>query len=163
MTNLTSLASHAPTYAEIAKPHPTAITIQIQDKEEATQVKNLSAEEIIQKIGQRGIIGARNGSNGTVHLYTNSATDKTMLESHKDWTTKLASSAKVSGPNFQVLVHNMPRSFLAGTDAGNKALQAAQVGLPRLQITRTAWLNKNWMERKTNKQHSAVLVWTSTH
>jgi len=84
MTNLTSLASHAPTYAEIAKPHPTAITIQIQDKEEATQVKNLSAEEIIQKIGQRGIIGARNGSNGTVHLYTNSATDKTMLKSHKD-------------------------------------------------------------------------------
>ena len=100
-------------------------TICIQDEAEKKEIANLSSEELVKKIGVKQIVGARQMTNGQVKVYFAGEGTKELMERHKDWTIKLAPSAHVAVPIQQVLVHDMPLSFMPENQEHLKQLQKA--------------------------------------
>ncbi|KAI0993153.1 hypothetical protein K3495_g15031 [Podosphaera aphanis] len=145
-------------WAKVAsKPQASEATIRIQDEEEKKTISKLTSEELVKRIGRAEIIGARNMVNGQVKVYFTGKETKEQMEINKDWTRKLAATAQVASPTFQVLVHDMPLSFEPENPEHLKRIQEAnQLYIMGIHIERAAWLKKTKIPGKTA---GSLIVW----
>ncbi|KAI1003707.1 hypothetical protein K3495_g4497 [Podosphaera aphanis] len=66
------------------------------------------------------------------------------MEQQTSWTSKLAPSAQVASPRYQVLIHNTPLSFQQENAVRLKELQKEnQLYIPGMQILKAFWLKNN--------------------
>uniref|UniRef100_A0A9Q8UTI2 Uncharacterized protein n=1 Tax=Passalora fulva TaxID=5499 RepID=A0A9Q8UTI2_PASFU len=149
------------TWATIASqptpPQSTVLRVHITDQKEKEEIGKMTGREIVEKIGVKGIVGARADNKG-VKLFTAHVQDKKALEINKEWTLKIGSTAKVSHQQYMVIAHGVPRTFDTQRDTPNLQRQN-QVTAPGLQITKTAWVKKKIEE---GKRASSLILWVAT-
>ncbi|KAI1002562.1 hypothetical protein K3495_g5634 [Podosphaera aphanis] len=110
--------------AQVASKEETSGTvIRIQDDKEKKEIAKLSSEELVKKIGIKEVIGARKMLNGQVKVYFAGEQTKQPMEQETSWTSKLAPSARVASPRYQVLLHDIPLSFQPENAVHLKELQ----------------------------------------
>ncbi|KAI1007038.1 hypothetical protein K3495_g1184 [Podosphaera aphanis] len=145
-------------WAKVAsKPQASETIIRIQDEEEKKTISKLTGEELVKKIGRAEIIGARKMVNGQVKVYFTGKETKEQIEINKDWTRKLAATAHIATPTFQVLVHDMPLSFEPENPEHLMRIQDAnQLYTMGIRIERAAWLKKIKIPGKTA---GSLIVW----
>ncbi|KHJ34689.1 hypothetical protein EV44_g3415 [Erysiphe necator] len=113
-------------WASVAsKRETTGTTINIHDDQEKKEIARLSSKELVKKIGLKEVIGTRQMMNGQVRVYFAEERTKELMEQRKEWTLKLAASAKMANPSYQVLIHDMPFSFQPEDPEYLKELQKA--------------------------------------
>lgn len=72
-----------------------------------------------------------------------------MMEKHTDWTTKLAPTAQVSNPTYQIFVHDISLSFDPGIAEYIKELQRAnEIYLQGIRIQKAVWVKKKLDPKK---------------
>jgi len=143
-----------------AKEDNTAVTIRIQDKEERREIAGLSSEELVQRIGRKEIVGAKQAAGGNIKVYTTGQGAKKDLERLKGWTEKIAQSARVTTPTFQILVHGIPLTIDPTQEEQLLEFQRETQALtPGSQIKRAAWLKKKHRPEQT---HGSLIVWLET-
>lgn len=95
--------------------------------------------------------------NGQVKVYFTGKETKEQMDLNKDWMLKLAATAHVATPFFQVLVHNMPLFLEPENPEHLKRLQSAnEMYIMGIKIQRAAWLKKNKIPGKTA---GSLIVW----
>lgn len=110
----------------------------------------MSSEELVRKIGRSEIIAARPMVNGQIKVYYTGEEAKQIMESQKDWTQKLASTAHIATSSYQVLIHGMPLSFEPENSSHIKDLQLANDQyIPGLKIKCATWLKRTKQQGKT--------------
>ena len=133
------------------KPEVASTTIRIQDDEEKKEISRLSSEELVKKIGISEVIAARQMSYGQVIVYFAGQESKEKIERQKEWTTKLAATAQVACPMYQVLVHDMPLSFEPQNIENLKLLQQENaVYFQGINLQRATWL-KNLLKEENHQ------------
>lgn len=149
---------HGKSWAKVAsKSHASETIIRIHDEEEKKEISKLTSEELVKKIGRTEVIGARKMVNGQVKVYFTGQETKEQMEINKDWTLKLAATAQVATPTYQVLVHDMPLSFEPGNPEHLKSIQSAnELYIMGMKIDRAAWLKKN---KNPSKTTGSLIVW----
>ena len=153
-----SATSKSQSWASVAsKPEVPGSIIRIQDEDEKKEISKLSSEELVNKIGRKEIIGARQMVNGQVKVYYAEAVTKQIMEKQKDWTQNLATTAQVASDYYQVLIHGMPFSFQPENPDHIKELQNANdAHTPGIKIQRAVWLKKT---KETEKTAGSMIVW----
>ena len=95
-------------------------------------------------------------TDGQVKVYFAGEGTKEFMEHHEDWTSKLPASAKVAGPIYQVLMHDMPLSFEPQNAEHLKLLRKANhIYIQGMIIQRAAWIKKSQQPGK--KSGSLIL------
>lgn len=161
-TTITQTQNHVQqggnSWAKIAsKSEAAGTTIRIQDENEKKEIAKLSSEELVKKIGRSEIVGAKQMSNGQVRVYFAGQDSKELMEREKEWTSKLAATARVASPTYQVLIHDMPLTFQPENSEHLKMLQQANVlYLQGIRIHRAAWLKRT---PQPNKTAGSLIVW----
>lgn len=84
---------------------------------------------------------------------------KKLMELHKEWTLKLATSARVTTPSYQVLIHEMPKSFQPDDPDPLRELQKAnELYIQGIKIQRSTWLKNN---KQPGKNAGSIILWIS--
>ena len=96
-------------------------------------------------------------SNRQVKAFFTGQEPKEMVEKQKEWTTKLAPTAQVASPMYQVLVHDMPLSFEPESHDQIKLLQQANaLYLQGIRIQKAAWLKRSSI---LGKSSGSLILW----
>lgn len=156
--NQCHLEKSGKSWANIARKSETAgATIRIQDENEKKEIAKLSSEELVKRIGRSEIIAARPMLNGQIKVFYTGEEAKQIMESQKDWTQKLASTAHIAASSYQVLIHGMPLSFEPENPDHIKELQLANDKyISGLKIQRATWLKRTKQQGKTA---GSLIVW----
>ncbi|KAI0993775.1 hypothetical protein K3495_g14409 [Podosphaera aphanis] len=145
-------------WAKVAsKTGTTGATIRIQDESEKQEIAKLSSEELVKKTGMKEVIGARKMVNGQVRVFFTGEETKKIMETQKDWTQKIAPTAHLATPIYQVLIHNMPLTF--NPEDKNQVKELQQTNLHYIQgitIQKAAWLKRTKVPGKTS---GSLIVW----
>ncbi|KAI0996003.1 hypothetical protein K3495_g12178 [Podosphaera aphanis] len=159
-----------------SKPEVAGTLIRIQDEEEKKEIAKLSREEVVKKIGRAEVEqrnkgtkeqrnkGTKEQRNKGTKEQRNKGTKeqrnkgtKELMETQKDWTLKLAESAQVETPTYQVLVHDMPTTFEPENPDHLKKIQKANESyIMGLRLRRAAWLKKN---KQPGKNAGSLIIW----
>ncbi|KAI1001063.1 hypothetical protein K3495_g7139 [Podosphaera aphanis] len=145
-------------WARVAsKPEAPGTIIRIQDEEEKKAIAKLSSEELVKKLDTKEVIGAKQMTNGQVRIFFAGQEIKEMMETRREWTTKLAPTAQIASKSYQVLAHDMPLSFDPSNEGHIKELeQANSLYLQGITIQRAAWLKKT---PRPGKTAGSLILW----
>lgn len=95
--------------------------------------------------------------NGQVRVNFAGEGTKELMEQRKELTLKIAASAQMANPSYQVLIHDMPFSFQPKDPKHLKELQKAnEMFIQGIQIQRAAWLKKN---KQSDKTSGSIFPW----
>lgn len=145
-------------WAKVAsKAETTGTIIRIQDESEKQEIAKLSSEELVKKIGMKEVIGARQMSNGQVKVYFTGDETQKIMESQKEWTHKIAPTAHMATPNYQVLIHDMPFTFAPENPEHIKELEQNNIlYIQGITIRKAAWLKRT---KSPGKKTGSLIVW----
>ena len=80
-----------------------------------------------------------------------------ILEKQKKWAQKLTTTAQIANTNYQVLVHNMPLSFLPESSEHVKDLKNSDAAhIPGITIQRATWLKNHHLP---GKKSGSLIIW----
>lgn len=158
--NHSAVRTHGMSWAKVAgQTTSTGTILRIESEDEKKAIAKLSSEELVKKIGIKEVIGARKMTNGQVKVYFAGQGTKEIMEKQKEWTTKLATTAQIASPSYQVLVHDMPLSFDLENPEQIKELQKENMlYIQGIGIQKAAWLKKN---KQPGKNAGSMIVWFS--
>jgi hypothetical protein len=127
--------------------------VKIPQPEEANNIKKHTNEVLLAKISQREdasptlrrVLAVNKLANKDIILHTANESDKAALEQNTNWTTRIASSAKVHLKTYAVLVHGVKTASF-GRDAGDKPMRELEKQNAHLhanmKIIRTSWITR---------------------
>ncbi|KAI0994241.1 hypothetical protein K3495_g13939 [Podosphaera aphanis] len=145
-------------WAKIAgRAESSGTVIRIQDENEKKEIAKLTSEELVKKIGLKEVVGARQMVNGQIKVFFAGEGTKQVMDHQKGCTSKLAASAQVATPSYQVLLHDMPYTFQPESLEHLKELQRAnELYVMGMRIVRATWLKKN---KQPGKSSGSVILW----
>ena len=131
------------------------LLVRITDPGDAEVLKDVSAQNLIQRIqgaggasqkhASRGIIAVKKLGNDRLLIHTDSVQGRNALQKHTDWTKSLCPSASVHQRSFAVLIHGVHTALYKRETCGEfeRKLEKENSKLhPNMKISRSAWVKR---------------------